>query len=62
LQCQWALETLRFRAEEKFLNNSSIVAELALDNFSDIGYIDSEDKVEKFQEIKALQEKIQSTL
>jgi hypothetical protein len=62
LQCQWALETLRIQAEEKLLTNSSIVTELALDYFSDKGYADSEEKVEKFQEIKALQKKIQSTL
>ncbi len=60
-QCQWALETLRVQAEERLLNNSSIVAELALDNFTDAGYTDSEE-LEKFREIKALQEKIRSTL
>ena len=62
LQCQWALETLRIQAEEKLLNNSSVVAEMALDNFTDIGYNESEEKLEKFQEIKALQKKIQSNL
>ena len=62
LQCQWALETLRVQAEEKFLTNSSVVAEVALDNFKDIGYKDSEEKVEKFQGIEILQKKIQSTL
>ncbi|MFI5383279.1 MAG: hypothetical protein ACHQXK_03460, partial [Methanosarcina thermophila] len=62
LQCQWALETLRVQAEEKMLNNSSVVAEMALDNFTDIGYNESEEKLEKFQEIKTLQEKIQSKL
>lgn len=62
LQCQWTLETLRVQAEEKALDNSSIVAEVALDNFKDLGYMDSEEKVDKFQEIKNLQKKIQSTL
>ncbi|MDY0130193.1 MAG: hypothetical protein RBR63_08435, partial [Methanosarcina vacuolata] len=62
LQCQWTLETLRVQAEENALNNSSIVAEVALDNFKDISCTDSEEKMEKFQEIKVLQKKIQSTL
>jgi hypothetical protein len=57
-----ALETLLILAEEKFLDNSSIVTELALDNFTNIDEEDSEDKVERFQEIKALQKKIQSTM
>jgi hypothetical protein len=57
-----ALETLLILAEEKFLDNSSIVTELALDNFTNVDNEDSEDKVERFQEIKALQKKIQSTM
>ncbi|AKB81082.1 hypothetical protein MSBR3_0504 [Methanosarcina barkeri 3] len=62
LQCQWTLETLRVQAEEKALSNSSVVAEVALDNFKDIGYTSSEEKTEKFQGIKAIQKKIQSDL
>jgi len=62
LQCQWTLETLRVQAEERLLSNSSIVAEVALDNFASTGYTDSEEKLEKFREIEVLQEKIQSTL
>lgn len=62
LQCQWALETLRVQAEEKLLHNSSIVTELALDSFTDTGYADSEENIEKIQEIKILLEKIQKTL
>ncbi|MGA9189499.1 MAG: hypothetical protein WB014_13305, partial [Methanosarcina sp.] len=62
LQCQWALETLRVQAEENLLNNSSIVTELALDGFKDAGCMDSKENIRKFQEIKALQKKINSTL
>lgn len=62
LQSQWELETLRVKAEEMLMNNSSIVAEVALDSFKDLGYTDSEEKGGKFQEIKDLQEKIYSSL
>ena len=57
-----ALSSTALSIEEKLLNNSSVVAEMALDNFTDIGYNESEEKLEKFQEIKALQKKIQSNL
>ncbi|HWR24709.1 MAG TPA: hypothetical protein VN278_00615, partial [Methanosarcina sp.] len=62
LQSQWALETLRVQAEEKLLTNSSVVVEMSLDSFKDSDGVASEEIVERFQEIKNLQEKIYSNL
>ena len=62
LQSQWALEILRVQAEERLMTNSSVVAEMSLDSFKDAGNADLDEKVEKFQEIKNLQKKINSTL
>lgn len=62
LQSRWALETLRVQAEERLMANSSIVAEMSLDSFKDVGPADLDEKVEKFQEIRNLHKKIYSTL
>ncbi len=62
LQSRWALETLRVQAEERLMTNSSIVTEMSLDSFKDIINADSEEEAEKFQEIRNLQKRIQSTL
>lgn len=62
LQSQWALETISVLAEERSMTTSSVVAEMSLDTFKDAVSADLDEKAEKFQEIRDLQNKISSTL
>jgi hypothetical protein len=61
LQSQWVLETLRIQAEEKLLANSPIVIEMALDSFKLTGATETEENIQKLQEIKELQTKVYSS-
>lgn len=65
-QAQWALETLRVQAEGQRLENSEIVAELALEYLKNMHVSDTEENIEenmkKIMDIKALHAKVISDL
>ncbi|MPM63709.1 hypothetical protein SDC9_110591 [bioreactor metagenome] len=62
LQSQWSLETLKVQAEEKLLDNASVVIEMTLDSFKFPDFKETDENMNRLQEVKNLQKKVYTNM